>query len=44
MPVFCGILKSRLTFVYLTLRTTGTGQGRKTLWVSGRTIPLDKKL
>jgi hypothetical protein len=34
MPVYCGILNSRWTFVYLALRTTGTGQGRKTLAVS----------
>jgi hypothetical protein len=34
MPVFIGILNSRWTFVYLTLRTTGTGQGRKTLGAS----------
>jgi len=45
MPVFCGILNSRWTFVYLTLRTTGTGQGRKTLAVSLRTdISVDKIL
>jgi glucan phosphoethanolaminetransferase (alkaline phosphatase superfamily) len=42
MPVFCGILNSRWTFVYLTLRTTGTSPSCKTLAASvsrqGRTV------